>query len=623
MTDPSSPPETLNRNDPADIHRAAQRRTAHRVFVLLAAGLCTPMGHGTGFDSIESGRPSFAGGREVVAEAEPEETDDPLTDQIIVHLSSEASRRRIQSLAATVSGIQSALQQQGLRPLDSRPLATGARVFTLDRWLPASQWHALGQRLAAQDDRILSIEPDLLLQAQATPNDPRYAEQWHYFEAKAGLKLPAAWDLSTGQGAVVAVLDTGVRPHADLADNLVAGYDFVSSTSMGNDGDGRDNNAIDPGDGCNGQRSSWHGTHVAGTIAAVSNNSIGVAGVAWNARILPVRVLGCGGGYTSDIADGILWAAGAPVAGAGTNPNPARVLNLSLGGAGACGSTSQNAINTARSLGATVVVAAGNSNQAVANFTPANCQGVVTVAAVGRGGARAPYSNFGPQVDLAAPGGNMNGGAQHGILSTLNAGASTPGADSYAFYQGTSMATPHVAGVAALMVARNPALTPDEVEALLKSAVRPFPVACGGCGTGLADAAKAVRSVFLSASSATDVNELEPNNTHATAQWLDTLPVKVAGTLAGNTDADIYRLPVAAGATVKVRLIGNALSNYDLQLRTAQGAILATSSRPTGLADNLSWTNKGRTLAGLHIRVHRVSGGTGDSLGRYTLEASN
>ena len=271
-----------------------------------------------------------------------------------------------------------------------------------------------------------------------------YAQQWDYFEVRAGMNLPAAWDLSTGSGVVVAVLDTGYRPHADLADNLLAGYDFVNNSAMGNDGDGRDADASDPGDGCSSGHSSWHGTHVAGTIAALANNGLGIAGVAYNAKVQSVRVLGCGGGYNSDIADGMIWAAGGSVSGVPANATPAKVLNLSLGGQSACSITVQNAINTARGLGASVVVAAGNSKMAVGNFSPANCKGVITVAALGRTGARAPYSNFGPQVAVAAPGGNMNAGTANGILSTLNTGGASPGEDSYAYYQGTSMATPHV-----------------------------------------------------------------------------------------------------------------------------------------------------------------------------------
>src|SRR5207253_2923541 len=180
-------------------------------------------------------------------------------------------------------------------------------------------------------------------------------------------------------------------------------------------------------------------------------------------------------------------ASGGTVSGLPANTTPARVINLSLGGSGSCDTTSQNAINSARSRNTVVVVAAGNSNADAANYSPASCAGVITVAAVNRSGGRAYYSNYGAKVAVAAPGGDMRSSAANGILSTLNAGATTPGADNYAYYKGTSMATPHVAGVVALMLSRNAALTPDDVAAKLKSTARPFPASCAQCGAGIVD----------------------------------------------------------------------------------------------------------------------------------------
>lgn len=299
---------------------------------------------------------------------------------------------------------------------------------------------------------------------------------------------------------MVAVIDTGYRAHADLVANLLPGYDMISDLEVAQDGNGRDSDATDVGDyapagacgvGQPARNSSWHGTHVAGTIAAATNNGIGVAGVAYNSKIVPVRVLGRCGGYTSDIADGMIWAAGGSVSGVPANANPAKVLNLSLGGSGACSATQQGAVNAARNLGATVVVAAGNSNTNASNSSPANCIGVVTVAATNRAGARSYYSNYGAVVDIAAPGGETSTTA-NGILSTLNSGSTTPGSDNYAFYQGTSMATPHVAGAAALMYAVKPSITPDEVESILKSSARAFPGTCSQCGSGIVDATAAV-----------------------------------------------------------------------------------------------------------------------------------
>src|SRR5690606_32261732 len=185
------------------------------------------------------------------------------------------------------------------------------------------------------------------------------------------------WDLATGSGVVVAVLDTGSTSHSDLNANTIAGYDILNDATDDGDGNGRDSNPADPGDYYGGNGSSWHGTHVAGTVAARTNNGVGVAGTAINTKIEQVRVLDRGCGYTSDIADGIIWASGGSVPGVPANPNPAEVINLSLGGQGSCGSTTQNAINGAVSRGTTVVVAAGNSNMNVSNFTPANCNNVI------------------------------------------------------------------------------------------------------------------------------------------------------------------------------------------------------------------------------------------------------
>jgi len=408
------------------------------------------------------------------------------------------------STATTLSPVtmEQISQKAGARLHHLRHMSTGGQVMQFDTHKTPAQINEILNALAT-DSSIEYAEPDLLLQAKLTPNDPRYNEQWQYFEPTAGMNLPAAWDITQGQGAVIAVLDTGYRPHQDLAANITGGYDMISSATIAQDGNGRDADATDPGDwepagacfnGSPASNSSWHGTHVAGTIAAVTNNNIGVAGVAFNAKILPVRVLGRCGGFVSDIADAIIWAAGGNVAGVPANPDPADVINLSLGGAGNCGTTQQNAINTARNLGATVVVAAGNENTNAASSTPANCQGVVVVAAINRNGGKAYYSNFGNVVDIAAPGGDGRSSAANAILSTLNSGTTTPGNDRYAFYQGTSMSTPHAAGAAALLYAVNPTITPTQVESILKSTARPFPANCNQCGSGIVDALAAVNA---------------------------------------------------------------------------------------------------------------------------------
>nr|WP_245192344.1 S8 family serine peptidase [Arthrobacter pigmenti] len=321
------------------------------------------------------------------------------------------------------------------------------------------------------------------------------------------MRLNAAWDRSTGAGVRVAVIDTGITTHRDLAGNVIGGYDFVSDLDVAVDGNGRDNNPQDPGDWCdvptgNGTEripSSWHGTHVAGIVAAQANNGLGVAGVAYGAKVQPVRALGACGGWESDIADAIVWAAGGSVSNVPANPTPAKVINLSLGADGACDGVFQSAIDTATQRGAVVVVAAGNEDQNVANVAPANCANVISVGATGRDGARALYSNFGTGVDVSAPGGDFVTGDEGGILSTWNSGDTGPASESYAMMEGTSMAAPHVAGAAALMLSLNPALSPAQVESLMKQSARPLPVPCAlGCGTGLVDGTAAVAAASAS-----------------------------------------------------------------------------------------------------------------------------
>ncbi|MGW6390955.1 S8 family serine peptidase [Streptomyces sp. NPDC055103] len=367
------------------------------------------------------------------------------------------------------------------------------------------------------DPSVASVEPDIRAYAMAvTPNDTDYAKQWDLFEPTGGMNVPAAWDKTTGSGVTVAVIDTGYAAHSDLATNVVAGYDFISTSADARDGNGRDADAKDEGDwnatdgecgtGSRASNSSWHGTHVAGTIGAVTNNTKGIAGIAYNAKIQPVRVLGKCGGSSADIADAITWASGGSVPGVPANANPAKVINLSLGGASStCPSVYQTAINGAVQRGTTVVVAAGNSNANASGFTPANCSGVITVASTNRAGARSYYSNYGTIVDVAAPGGETRNATdtpgtvttpENGIYSTLNSGTTTQSVENYKPYQGTSMAAPHIAGLAALLKSAKSTLTPAEIESAIKTNARPLPGTCtGGCGTGIADSAKTVDAV--------------------------------------------------------------------------------------------------------------------------------
>ncbi|MCW1976518.1 S8 family peptidase [Xanthomonas campestris] len=459
-----------------------------------------------------------------------------------------------------------------------RRLALGPELVRADRALDRAEAETLMRQLAA-DPNVQSVEVDQILHATLTPNDTRLSEQWAFGTTNAGLNIRPAWDKATGSGTVVAVIDTGITSHADLNANILAGYDFISDATTARDGNGRDSNAADEGDwyaanecgaGIPAASSSWHGTHVAGTVAAVTNNTTGVAGTAYGAKVVPVRVLGKCGGSLSDIADAIVWASGGTVSGIPANANPAEVINMSLGGGGSCSATMQNAINGAVSRGTTVVVAAGNDASNVSGSLPANCANVIAVAATTSAGAKASYSNFGTGIDVSAPG--------SAILSTLNSGTTTQGSASYASYNGTSMASPHVAGVVALVQSVAPtALTPAAVETLLKNTARALPGACsGGCGAGIVNADAAVTAAINGGSgggggggntltNGTPVTGLgaatgaELNYTITVPAGSGTLTVTTSG---GSGDADLYvragSAPTDSAYTCRPYRSGNA-----------------------------------------------------------------
>ena len=363
------------------------------------------------------------------------------------------------------------------------------------------------------DPQVDFAEPDYIMQAMQIPTDSRFNEQWNLTSPVSGINAPAAWNITTGsKDIIVGVVDTGIIKHTDLITNIVGGYDFISHPWIANDGDGRDNQPKDPGDGitqigaCGTVKgipvpskpidSSWHGTHVAGTVAALSNNGKGVSGVAWQTKVMPLRALGRCGGYTSDIVDAMLWAAGFEVYGLPLNENPVKVLNLSLGGsATTCPRIYQNAIDKLTKANISIVVAAGNESRDASLATPANCTNVITVGAIDREGNRSWYSNYGSKVDIVAPGGETRILA-NGILSTSNSGTNAPNVDNYEYYQGTSMATPHAAGVLALIYAVNKTLTAAQAGKILLDSARSFPAGtCNSriCGAGVLDAAAAVR----------------------------------------------------------------------------------------------------------------------------------
>ena len=500
------------------------------------------------------------------------------------------------------------------KPLAARHLrrmSLGADVISTTQKLNASEAEQLMRQIAANPN-VEFVQVDRLLQHTLTPNDSSYSQQWGYFDADAGIRANQAWDVANGSGIIVAVLDTGHVSHSDLNANVSGGYDFINDATVAGDGNGRDSDPSDPGDYYGGNGSSWHGTHVAGTVAAVTNNAKGVAGTAWGATVMPVRVLGRGGGYTSDIADAIIWASGGSVSGVPTlsASQAADVINMSLGGSGSCDSLTQNAINSAVSRGTTVVVAAGNSNANVANFSPASCNNVVAVASVTSSSSRSSFSNYGSLIDVSAPGSN--------ILSTLNSGSTTPGSESYASYNGTSMASPHVAGAVALAQSRRLALglslwTPSQVEANLKSTAYPLSGSCsGGCGAGIIDANALVA---LAGGSSTPPPPPPPPTGGSLTKG-----VAVTGLAATAGNSLYYTLSVPAGSTNLTFNMSGGTGDADLYVQFgSQPTDSSYVCRPYLNGNNETCTIAAPSAGTYHVRVKAYSSFSGVSLvGNYT-----
>ncbi len=528
--------------------------------------------------------------------------------------------RDVAQTRATALGLRTGRTLRAGLSLDERTHVVTAQGLTGEQ---------LAQRLAA-DPEVELVAVDRRRKHMVLPNDPlfgaaapadasfigrfpdsngalqdtysRTIDQW-YLKAPSStpgqvvssINAPAAWDLTTGSASViVAVLDTGARlDHPDMAGKFVAGYDMIGygspgamSTAIANDGDGPDADPSDPGDwvsddditskrlgsNCTAEdkgNSSWHGTRVSGLIGAASNNGTGMAGVGWGLRIMPIRVLGKCGGYDSDIMAGMKWAAGLSVPGLPTNPTKAKVLNLSLGGSGACGTSDtgglyRDTINQVNATGATVVVAAGNSEgQAVG--LPGNCPGVVTVAALRHVGTKVGFSSVGPEVTVAAPGGNcVNLAAGYPCLypmvSTTNRGTSTPIANDAAYTNGgvsvgTSFSAPIVSGVIGLMASVRSSLTSAEAAAILKRTARAFPTTGGSsgvpacrapnsvvqdecycttstCGAGMVDALAAVNAAKALNDATVTVSA---SATSLTAMQAASLTASISGLAAGKT----------------------------------------------------------------------------------------
>lgn len=403
------------------------------------------------------------------------------------------------AVAAGVERVKALASRVHVTMSGSRPLSANLHVMEVTAATAAETESQTLDKLRADPDVEYAV-PDRRVFPHATlSNDPLEAtEQWYLQAAQpSAINAIGAWDTTKGSDdVVIAVIDTGVRfDHPDLAPRLLPGYDFVSGESGGtfktaNDGDGRDPDPSDPGDFVTGadncgtaSNSSWHGTRTSGIIGAVTNNGSGVAGITWNAKILPVRVLGKCGGFNSDVLAGMLWAAGRTVPGVPPNPTPAKILNISLGGQGSCDSASADVTSQLASDGVLIVVSAGNEGGPV--DSPANCPGAMAILGLRHAGTKVGFSSLGPEIALGAPGGNcVNTGVGqecvYSIGTTTNLGMQTPGTNSYTnrfdhINVGTSFSAPIVSGIAGLMLAVNSNLKSTTLIARLKEGATPYP----------------------------------------------------------------------------------------------------------------------------------------------------
>jgi serine protease len=518
-------------------------------------------------------------------------------------------------------------QRLGLPLRDGDPVAPQTQVVFAQGLSSAE----LVAKLKADPD-VEFAEIDVRVKRAAAPNDPRYGPaqtsitpavgQWYLRPPNttgevSSINAEQAWDLTVGSPAiVVAVLDTGVRfDHPDLAGKLLRGYDFVSQDAANNfatanDGDGRDVDPSDPGDwvtqaeadgvfngeNCDVGDSSWHGTQTTSLIGAATNDGVGMAGTGRNVRVLPVRVLGKCGGFTSDVIAGMYWAAGLAIPAspsslgtAPTNLTPAKVLNLSLGSPQSCSTLYQAAVTAVTAAGTSVVVSAGNG-EGTAVGQPANCNGAIGVGGLRHIGTKVGFSDIGTQVAISAPGGNCvneNGACVYPILSATNSGANGPEtntySDSFNISVGTSFSAPMASAVAALMLSRNPVLTASQVRSTMMAAARPFPVVTGvpmcqppssvpqdecncttnTCGAGMLDAHAAVAAVGVPMSPRALIFTTPAVVTPGTDVTVD------GSTSIGGNDAEIsayaWSLPVDGG----IALIISGINQSTATIRTS------------------------------------------------------
>ena len=522
----------------AGVQPPRRMRCMWAAMLFAALGASASAAPGTAPERLAAG---FANGLIVqLRAAAPHEADD----------GEHAPEGRAAALAADGRAqIQRLLGAAGLSPASMRPVGRAAQLLDFGRPLPPDEAAALADRLLARPE-VEWVVPNERERLLHTPDDPMFpasagsSGQWWLFPATGsnanvaadrrrgvpGIQL--AWPLAPDEPApVVAVLDTGITSHPELAGRVLPGHDFVSDLDVANDGDGRDADPSDPGDwvsqsdkdtrpgvfgSCEVRSSSWHGTGIAGMLAAATHNGQGVAALNWHGRLLPVRVAGKCGADVADIVDGMRWAAGLKVAGVPLNRHPARVVSISFGSSAPCNAAYQSAIlELANARGAVVVAAAGNERASPSR--PANCERVLGVAALNRDGFKANYSNFGPELAIATVGGDASSeGAwgpllgDDGLLTLDNRGQHRPGLPGYSRAFGSSFAAPVAAGVVGLMLSVNPTLTASELVHGVRVSARPHVTSpkmdsCSAqhngrcictaatCGAGILDAPQALQ----------------------------------------------------------------------------------------------------------------------------------
>lgn len=455
-------------------------------------------------------------------------------------------------------------------------------------------------------------------------NDSNSNQQWALWSPTGGINLSGSRAITGGDGKVIAQLDTGYVPHEDLKGHILQGYDFISDPSLSGDGDGRDADATDPGGGCRDFESAWHGTRTAGVAAAVTNNGLGMSGVAANASVVPVRVYWpCSGSASvDDIAAAVRWSAGQAVKGVPKNAFPATVVSMSVEGSGNCPAVLANAISDARDALVPVVVGAGNDGGQTAKHWPANCQYAITVAGNANNGYSYGGSNTGPEVALSAPSGTGKPGQPNCdnsvcVMAPSNSNYTNASAGdwNYPAVIGTSYSAPEVAGVVALMLWANPSLTPDQVRSHLTGTARPFPGTCTGCGAGIVDASAAVAVVN---DHPTLVDEAEGNAKKSKAQVLTDDPVRVAGRLNITEGNDWYKVSVPPRHQLTVVLSPQASTGLALALEDSKDNVLDQGQRTAaGAVDTVHMSNTDQSAAkDVWVHITYAQG----TVGSYTLD---